>query len=168
MIDMIAKLLKILNSDAEPGQISIAFCFAMIAGLTPLYSLHNLFVLLIVLLFRVNLSGFILGWAIFSGCAYLLDPVFHRLGYAVLTMSSLEALWTFFYNIVLLRLENFNNTVVMGSFIISILLFLPLYFLLNFLIQKYRTHFIGWIQKTRIAQIIKASKIYAAYQGLME
>ncbi|MCP4681009.1 MAG: TIGR03546 family protein [Desulfobacterales bacterium] len=131
MIDMIAKLLKILNSESEPGQISIAFCLAMIAGFTPFYSLHNLLILLLVLIFRINLSGFILGWALFSGCAYLLDPVFHRIGYALLTMPSLKGLWTAFYNIVLLRLENFNNTVVMGSFMVSILLFIPLYFLLN-------------------------------------
>ena len=45
MLKTFAKFLKILNSDAAPGQISLGFAFAMIAGLTPLMSLHNLVVL---------------------------------------------------------------------------------------------------------------------------
>ena len=62
MLRTIAKLLKVLNSETEPGQISLGFCFALVAGLTPIWSLHNVFVLLLVLLLRVNLSAFLLGF----------------------------------------------------------------------------------------------------------
>ena len=89
MIGTIAKILKALNSETAPGQISMALCFALIIGLTPLYSLHNLLVLLLVLLLRVNLSAFIAGWVFFSGIAYILDPIFHRIGLALLTTASL-------------------------------------------------------------------------------
>ena len=61
MIEQIARLIKILNSESEPGQISLAFCFSMVAGLTPALSPHNLVVLLAVLLLRVTLSAFLLG-----------------------------------------------------------------------------------------------------------
>ena len=81
MIGTIAKILKALNSETAPGQISMALCFALIIGLTPLYSLHNLLVLLLVLILRVNLSAFIVGWVFFSGVAYILDPIFqHGIG----------------------------------------------------------------------------------------
>ena len=99
MLTMIARLLKVLNSETEPGQISLALCFAMIAGLTPLFSLHNLFILLIVLIIRINISSFIMGSIFFSGIAYLLDPLFHSIGFAVLTAKTLETLWTSLYNI---------------------------------------------------------------------
>jgi uncharacterized protein (TIGR03546 family) len=56
MINRVAKLMKVLNSETDPAQISLAVCFAMIIGLTPLYSLHNLLFLFIVLLLRVNLA----------------------------------------------------------------------------------------------------------------
>ncbi len=164
MIRMIAKLLKVLNSEAEPGQISLAFCFSMIIGFTPFYSLHNIIVILLVLLIRVNLSAFILGWVFFSGLAYLLDPLFHRIGLALLTASSLEGLWTSLYNITIFRLENFNNTIVMGSLFLSLLLFIPLYFALNLGIRKYRDHILAWVEKTRFMQAFKASKLYSAYQ----
>jgi uncharacterized protein (TIGR03546 family) len=166
MIDMVAKLLAVLNSETEPGQISLGFCLAMIMGFTPLFSFHNLFILLFVLVIRANLSAFLLGWGIFSAIAYLLDPLFHSVGYQILTMQSLNGLWTSFYNITLLRLENFNNSIVMGSLLISLILFIPFYFISNLLIRKYRERFLKWIQKTKIVEIMKASKLFSAYQAL--
>ena len=126
MIAMLAKLLKMLNSEAEPHQISAGFCLAMIAGFTPLWSLHNLLVLFFALILRVNLSAFLLGWVVFSGVAYLLDPIFHALGYKILTIEGLTGLWTTLYNMPLFRLAHFNNTVLMGSLIVSLILFVPL------------------------------------------
>lgn len=164
MITMIARLLKVLNSESEPGQISMALCLAMIAGFTPLFSLHNLLVLLIVLLLRVNLSAFILGLLFFSGFAYLLDPIFHWGGYYILTAKSLEFLWTALYNITLFRLEKFNNSLMMGSLLVSLTLFIPLYFLFNLAIKRYRDHVLIWIEKTRVVQALKASKLYSSYQ----
>lgn len=168
MIRIIARLLKVLNSESEPGQLSLAFCFAMIIGFTPLVSLHNIIVILLVLLIRVNLSAFLLGWAVFSGFAYLLDPLFHRIGLALLTTSSLEGLWSALYNMTIFRLENFNNTIVMGSLFLSLVLFVPLYIVLNISIRKYREHILAWVQKTKFMQAFKASKLYTAYQAISE
>lgn len=75
-MNALAKFLRVLNSETDPAQISLAFCFSMVAGLTPLFSLHNLPILFLVLVLRVNLSAFLLGFAFFSGIAYLLDPLF--------------------------------------------------------------------------------------------
>ena len=166
MLRLIAKFLKILNSDADPGQISLAFCFAMVAGLTPLLSLHNLFVLLLVFILRVNLAAFLLGLALFTGVAYLLDPLFHLLGLAVLTAASLEGLWTSLYQSVWWRLEYFNNSIVMGSLVFSVGLFVPVLLLTNLLIRRYRQHVLAWVQKTKIMQMFKASKLYQTYETL--
>ena len=166
MIKMIAKLLKVLNSETDPGQISLALCLAMVAGLTPLYSLHNVFVFLLVLLLRVNLSAFILGLTFFTGVAYMLDPLFHRAGLAILSADSLNGLWTSLYNITLFRLAKFNNSILMGSLIISGVAFIPFYILLNQLIRRYREHILAWVQKTRIMQLLKTSRLYSAYQAV--
>lgn len=168
MLRAIARLLSALNSETEPGQISLAFCFAMIAGLTPLFSLHNLLVLLIVLLLRVNLSTFILGLGLFSGIACLLDPLFHRIGLAVLTSGALTGLWTALYNMTLFRLDEFNNSIVMGSLLFSVILFIPLYLISNWMILRYREHVLAWVQKSRIMQAFKASKLYRLYSSYSE
>lgn len=166
MLELLAKFLKVLNSDAEPGQISLALCLAMIAGLTPLLSLHNLIVLLLVLVLRANLSAFILGWLVFSGLAYLLDPLFNGFGLAILQAESLRGLWTALYKQTFFRLAHFNNSIVMGSLAFSLIAFIPLFFLSNVMVKRYREHVLAWIQKSRIMQIFKASKLYAMYQNV--
>ena len=164
MLQTVAKFLKILNSDAEPGQISLGFAFAMIAGFTPLMSLHNLFVLLLVLFLRVNLSSFLLGLALFSALAFALDPLFHQIGLAILTLPALNGLWTALYNSTLWRLERFNNSIVMGSLVVSLALFVPMVAIGNLLIRKYREHVLQWVMRTKIMQAFKASKLFGYYQ----
>jgi len=138
----------------------------MVAGFTPLVSLHNFVVLLLVLILRVNLSAFLLGLAVFSGLGYLLDPLFNWNGLQILTASSLEGLWTSIYNSTLGRMTRFNNTLVIGSLAFSLLLFVPLYFLSNIMILRYREHVLAWVEKTRLMQFFKASKVYQVYQSL--
>ena len=166
MIRIIAKILKILNSETEPTQISLALCFSMIIGLTPLYSLHNLLVLLLVLIFRVNLSVFILGFVFFTGIAYLLDPLFHWIGFKLLTLSSLKGVWTTLYNSTLWRIERFNNSILMGSLFFSLLAFFPLYIGSNISIRNYREYVLEWVRKTRVMKAFTASKLYRAYESV--
>ncbi len=166
MLGIIARFLRILNSETEPGQISLGFCFALIVGLTPLWSLHNVVVLLLVLILRVNVSAFLLGFVFFSGLAYLLDPIFHSIGLALLTNVSLEVVWTSLYNSTLWRLERFNNSIVMGSLVFSIVACLPLYVVSTILIRRYRAHVLAWVQRSRMMHLLKASKLYRAYQSV--
>lgn len=166
MLNIIAKFLKILNSEAQPGQISLALAFSMIVGFTPLFSLHNLIVVFLVLLIRTNLTAFLLGLSVFSGLAYLLDPLFHGVGHTLLTSDSLNGLWTSLYNSTLWRLEHFNNTIVMGSVVISLFLFIPFILLANFIIVKYRVCILQWVDKLRFVQLIKGTKLFSLYKSL--
>lgn len=166
MIQLVANLLKLLNSETEPAQISLALCLAMVLGFTPLLSMHNLIVLFLVCVVRVNLSAFLLGWALCSGIAWAIDPLFHALGTWVLTLPALHETWTSLYNIPLFRLARFNNTVVMGSLTASLALFIPLFFALNLLVRNYRVHLLTWVDKSRLMQIFKASKVYDIYKAL--
>lgn len=163
MLQAVAKLLKILNSETEPGQISLAVGFSLIAGLTPLFSLHNLLVLLLVFILPINLSSFFLGVVFFSGIAYLLDPLFHQLGRVILTEPALELFWTDLYNSTLWRLERFNNTIVMGSLAVSLVSFIPVHLLTRSAVRRYRQSFLEWVRKTRLMQALQASRFYRIY-----
>lgn len=166
MLRIIAKLLRVLNSETNPAQISLAFCFAMLAGLTPFFSLHNLIPLFLVLILRVNLSSFLVGLAFFNGVAYLLDPLFHQIGLGVLKAEALQNLWTQCYNNPFIRLTRFNNTILMGSLAFSVLLFVPLFIASNLFIRKYRDHVLALVQKSRIMKALKASRFYSVYNKL--
>ncbi len=164
MLRLIARTLKVLNSETDPGQISLALVLAMVMGLTPFWSLHNLAVLFLVLLLRANLSSFILGVALFSAVAYLLDPLFHRVGLWLLTADPLVGLWTALYNTLPGRLDRINNTIVVGSLAVSFLLAVPAFLTFNLLIRKYREQVLRWVEKSHIVQALKANRFYRIYQ----
>lgn len=168
MVMTVAKLLKVLSSETEPGQISLALSLSMVAGFTPLFSVHNLIVLLLVMLIRVNVASFILGLGLFSAAAFMLDPLFHAVGLKALTLKSLEGMWTAMYNSTLWRIERFNNTVLMGSLIVSLVLFVPLYLSANVAIRKYREHFLQWVRKSKLMQAFTGTRLYKAYRSLSE
>ena len=166
MIHLLAKFLAILNSETNPGQISLAFCLSMVAGLTPVSSIHNLAVLFLVLILRVNLSAFILGTAFFTGLSFILDPLFHSAGLAILRAEPLVGLWTSWYNEPFLRITHFNNTIVMGSLALSLAAFIPLYFISNMLINKYRHIVLERIRKSKAMQMLKATGFYRIYEKI--
>jgi len=166
MLRLLAKTLKVLNSETDPGQISLALVLAMIMGFTPFFSPHNLIVLFLVLLLRANLSSFIVGLALFGSLAYLLDPVFHRVGLLLLTADPFVGFWTSLYNTLPGRLDRINNTIVAGSLIVSLLLAVPAFALFNVLVRNYRERVMKWVQKSRIAQALKANRFYRIYQSV--
>ncbi len=163
MLGMLAKLLKALNSEASPAQVSFGFVAGMIVGLTPAWSLHNALLVLLVFAFRVNLSAFFLSGLVFSGIAYLVDPLMDRLGEAMLSASGLNALWTTMYNSDIWRLAHFNNTLTLGSLASALVLAVPFFFLSKFLVVKYRAHVLAWVRKTKIMRLLKASRFYRLY-----
>ena len=168
MLRTLARLLRALNSETHPTQIAGAACLAVIAGLTPLWTLHNLVVLLLVLVLRVNLSTFLVVWALFSGIAYLADPLFHALGLSLLTAEPLHGLWTAFYATVPGRLSRFNNTVVLGSLVTALALAAILFPLAVYLIRQYRSHLLSYVRRSRLMTFLKASKLYRLYAGLQD
>ena len=162
----LAKLLKALHSDAGPWSLAFGIALGMIVGLTPLLKLHNLILFFIVLFFRVNLSTFLLSWGLFSIIAYLLDPLMIIIGESLLTNQSLLAMWTAFYSTGLGRLSQFYHTLTLGSLIVSFMLFPLVLFVSKILVVKYREHFLVWVEKWRIVQVVKGSRVYQIYQSI--
>ncbi len=168
MITQILKILRVLASEDSPMQISMAIALALVMGLTPLFSLHNLLVLIILLSFRINLGAFLLAWAFFSGLAYLLDPMFHNLGMTILQHSALQNMWTEMYNSAFWRLTSFNNTIVMGSFVAAMLAFIPMLLILNFLIRRYRSHVLVFLKKSKLVTWMQSSRMITRITSAME
>lgn len=154
-MDPITSLLRALNSNADPRQIATGMALGMVLGLTPLLSLHNLLIMLLVFILRINLAGLLLSFGLFSAFAFLLDPMFHQLGHNVLTNPELTGLWTELYNNTFWRMTSFNNTIVMGSLIISLILFFPFVVILGWLVKRYRIHAMKIVEKLHLTRFIK-------------
>lgn len=163
MIRRLAKLIRILNSETDPINISLGVCFGMVVGFTQLGSVHNLVILFIVLFLRVNLSAFILSVLVFNSISLLLVEIFHRIGYWLLTADFFNTIATYLYNTTFWKFDRFNNTIVAGGIVVAVIGFLPMLLLLNFLIKRYRMHILAYIQKTKLAQALRSTDFYHYY-----
>ena len=164
ILKYIAKLLKALSSEASPSQIAAGFVLGMIIGLTPLFSLHNLFIVILIIILRVNAGMAIFSFLIFSGIAWLADPAFHSFGTWMLENESLQNTWTAMYNNEWWAMTRFYNTVVIGSFIIAVGLIIPMFPLSVVFVNQYRKHIHARVQKLKIVKALKGTKLYSIYQ----
>lgn len=166
MLGMLAKLLKALNSETSPWALAWGIVLGMILGFTPLFSLHNVLILFIAFTFRVNLSFFFLSFALCSGLAYALDPLFDWVGEWLLTMPALQQVWFSLYEMPVARLAQFNHTITLGSVVVSVALLVPMLFLSRFIIINYRTQIQTRIAQLPIVQVVKGTKFWATYQRI--
>jgi uncharacterized protein (TIGR03546 family) len=164
MFQQILGLIRVMHSDTDPRQISLGFALGMIPGLTPLTSFHNLVVLLAILFLRVNIGAAMLSWGVFTILAFALDPLFHQMGLFLLTkVGFLQGLWTTLYNAPLVPYTRFNNSVVIGSLIFSLLAFYPVYWGGRLMVVKYRETLMDRFNHLKIVQVFKASDVYKWY-----
>ena len=166
MLTLLARLFKALNSESSPRQIALAIALGMIIGLTPTISLHNLVVLFIAFIVRVNLSAFFVAIAGFSLLSLGLSPLFASVGESLLASASLADLWQSFYQSNVLKLAHFHNTLTLGSLVSALILFIPLVLISQYLIVRYRHHVKAFIEKFKIIQALKGSRFYRIYLSI--
>jgi len=165
MISQVLKVFKALNSNARPWQLSLGACFGAVLGLTPVLNLHNLVLLFLAFIINLNIGIMILSFALFSGIAYILDPLFHSVGYAVLKSDALSGFWVDFFSCPIALMGNLNNSIVMGSLIVSIALMIPLFFFFNRVVVKYREKIQTYMEKFPIFRSLKIIKVYQTLMG---
>jgi uncharacterized protein (TIGR03546 family) len=168
-LKLVTNVISILREGQTPAQVAGGFALGAILGLSPMLTLQGVFVWLIILTLDVNLSAATLSLCVFSLIAYIIDPLFHRLGYFFLVdVGSLKGLWTLLYNAPIAPLTRFNNTVVMGSFVGALVLFLPIYVGMKKFVIAYRTTIGVHIEQWKIYQILKRNSLVQWYQRVRD
>ncbi len=158
--DPLSKILKLLNSDQRPFQIGFGVAFGAILALTPFFSLHNLIVIALILIFNVSIASSFLGFAFLSPLSFVLNPLSLSIGEILLLANShFIEFWTHFQSKAILPFFRFNNTLVLGSLVLSLVLFFPTAFGVSFLIKKYRHHWKTAFVKTKLYKTLNQSKI---------
>ncbi len=163
-LSLVSKVVKVLRSADSPAQVGWGFALGSIPGLTPLWALHNLFVLLLICILNVNITAALLGWGLFSLFAWLFDPFFDVLGYQVLTnIPFLQPFWTWLYNVPIAPLTRFNNTVVMGSLVVAVLALVPNYAWFRWFVKRFRQTWGQQISNWKVARALRGSSIVQLY-----
>jgi len=163
-LKLLQQLVKALNSEGTPVQVAAGIALGACLGLTPIGNLHNAVVFLLALLLNVSLAGFSLGWAVFVPAGFALDPLFDAIGRALLSSHALTPLWTRLTNLPVVPYSNFNNSVVLGSFVCWLIAFVPILLLARWLVATYRARVYERLKQWRVFQVIGASKLYQAYR----
>ncbi|MGE5607161.1 MAG: TIGR03546 family protein [Bacteroidota bacterium] len=166
-LNLIFKLIKTLHSGEEPHHIAAGFALGSIIGLAPFLTLQNVLVFIVILIFNVSIPAAFFGIFCFGCFAYFFDAQFHNLGYYLLVqLDALKPLWTYLYNIPITPLTKFYNTVVLGSFVTSLVLLFPIYYGFKQIVIFYQTKLAARVDKLKIMQIIKGNNLYQIYQKI--
>lgn len=166
ILQFLQQLFKALNSEGTPGQVGMGMAIGLCFGLTPLVSLHNLVVLAIAMLTTVSMPGVFLGWAIATPLGFIFDPLFDRLGMAILTQDALAPFFTWVVNTPLVALSRLNNSIVLGSLVTWLVLLIPMFFVFRVLVARYRADVYAHVQKWKVVQVVKGSRMWDLYQTL--
>ena len=165
LIKLLRSLFKTLHSDGSPSQLALGVALGAALGLTPIANAHNLIVILLLAVLNVSFAAGMLAWAVFVPIGFMFDPVFDRVGRMLLVDTpALRPLWTTWDNVPGLALTNFNNTIVLGSVVVWLLLFVPLYFLARYGVLRYRATIGDRIVKSKYFKLLQASQVYNVYR----
>lgn len=162
MLTLLAKILKVLNSQASPWQIGWAIALGLFAGILP-FGLLTLLIVLLVCLLTINLSTFIVVWGLTEGLMLLVADPLERFTWQYAQNDSLLALLA---GSETLQLFQLHHTLTLGAFVSGALLLVPVAWLAKVLVQQYRSRVMSSIEQWKIMQMLKASKLFALYEKL--
>lgn len=163
LMKQVFAFLKMLNSETGHNQIAAGIAAGFILGMSPMLSLQAFLVFLLIFFFRIQSGAAFLAAFFFAFIAYLLDPVFHAIGSAVLEAEGLQPLLTSLYNMPLVPLTRFYNSVVMGAGITGFLLSPVIFFVSRALILKYRKTIVARVKSTKWWKAMQATSFFKWY-----
>ncbi len=161
MLKKLIKLLKAFNGNVNPGEIAHAFACGAILGLMPKNNLLWYLVLVFILFIRINKPAYLIMIIIGAAVSPAFDGLFDSVGYAFLTIPSLSGIFGTLLDIPFVAFTKFNNTVVMGSFLCGLVLYIPLYALARLLVFIWRKYASDFIRNSKIIKVINKLPLIA-------
>jgi len=160
---MLVHFFKYLGRDNSDTQIALGIATGMLLGFIPAITLHWFIIFAVVLLVRMNLLAVLISFQIFTLVSWILFSPLEKLGFWVLT--SQEALLPLFaraYHAPILPFTSFNHGTVMGTTIVSLLLFAPLVLVGRIMVHRLRTPVHTFWLSTRL------QRAYAHYRRMTD
>lgn len=166
MLKQLFALFRLLNSDTGTNQIAAGVACGLILGFAPMLSLQGLLVFLCMFLFRIQIGAALTSAFFFALVAWLFDPVSHALGAAILEAPALQPLFTSMYNMPLVPLTRFYNSVVMGAGVLSLLLAPLVFFGSKRLIVTYRVQVVARFRSSPFWKLWSGTSFFKWYATL--
>lgn len=154
MFQYIIKLFKSLNNNSHPGEIAHGVACSLLLGFMPKDNVLWYMIFVFCLFLRINKAAYGIMIIVFSLLAPLLDSIFDIIGYYVLTFPAFENFFSWLLDIPFVAFTNFNNTIVMGSLVSGIILYVPVYWLARLFVKIWRHTLAPKIRNSKIFKLI--------------
>lgn len=145
---------KALVEDNSPNQMALAFALGLTIGLVPKGNLIAIGLMVILGVIRVNLGVGMLTALFVSWLSIFVDPITNWIGLSLLQHDSLVPLWTDFAQKPLAPWTKFNNTIVLGSLMLGLILFVPAWIASRPVFAKYTPDWAERLQKAKLVQVL--------------
>ena len=162
MLTILAKILKVLNSAASPWQIGWAIALGLFVGILP-FGLLTLLIVLVVCLLTINLSTFLLVWGLTEGLMLLFASPLEQLTWR---LAQHDGLLKLLADTEFLQLLHLHHTLTLGAFVLGMALLWPVAWIGTVLVRQYRSRVMTNVQKWKLMQMLKASKLYGLYENM--
>ena len=169
LLKQLFALIRLLNSDTGTNQIAAGFACGLILGFAPMLSLQALLVFVCMFLFRIQIGAALVSAFFFAFIAWLFDPVSDVVGSAILEIEALQPMFTMMYNMPLVPLTRFYNSITMGAGVVSLLFAPMIFFGSKRLILIYRAKVLERFKQSHWWKLWSGTvlfKWYASYEKL--
>ncbi len=120
-------LLKSIITESSPRQMAFGLAMGILIGLVPKGNLLAVGLGIVLAATTANLAIAAATAVFVTLLSQWIDPVSDVIGVWVLSQPTLQSLWTDLYNMPLMPWTDFNNSIVMGGFLLGLVLLVPVY-----------------------------------------
>lgn len=154
----IKKILAILKSNLSPNQIGFAFALGVFAGLPPM-GFHVILPTTLALLFRCSFRAFLVSLGIFKLISLALAPASYAIGAWLLdTQRGLDTFWRWLFHLPVIAPMGYSRYLLLGSLVLALVLAIPVFFLVRWLVRRYRQSFATWVAGWRVSRWLKGKR----------
>lgn len=150
----VRQLVEALTNEDAPQQIALGVALGMLVGLVPKGNLTAVVLMAVALSLRANLAAVVGSAGLFTAFGAWVDPLAHDLGWRVLTRPSLQPMGAWLYDLPLFPWTGLNNTVVLGSLLLGLVLFWPVYYVVWHGCRRARPWLAARLAKYRVPQAL--------------
>jgi uncharacterized protein (TIGR03546 family) len=162
MLKIVAKLFAPLNGNQKRSQVAAGFSWGLLLGLIPTGNVFWIVLFVVSFFFRNNHLSKILFMLVIKLFFGVLNPLVDMVGWAILHIEALQPFFTTLYNMPLVPLTKFNNTLVAGGLCMGVILWLPFFFLVWLLIPLYHNVVVPKIRASKFFKPIEKSPLVPA------
>jgi uncharacterized protein (TIGR03546 family) len=159
--------LSALAGQSAPRQLSMGLALGILVGLVPKGNLLAIALGMVLAASRVNLGVAAAAIICCSLASPLLDPISHFIGSWLLKYPGLTEFWTWLYNQPVAPWTAFNNSVVLGSLVVGLVLLYPVHRVSRPLFEKYSAFAGRWVKRFWLTRALMGAE-WATRVGSIE